>query len=118
LLGWEQIHRLRDEGVEFGSHSASHLPLSALSPAEIVSEGARSRAILERGLGRAVRTIAYPHGAEDRIVRHLIGACGYIFGLSCQPGLSGFFDPLLALPRVEVTGSDTLPSFISKLSGA
>jgi peptidoglycan/xylan/chitin deacetylase (PgdA/CDA1 family) len=118
LLGWEQIHRLRDEGVEFGSHSASHLPLSAVSPAEIVSEGARSRAILERGLGLPVRTIAYPHGAEDRIVRHLIGACGYIFGLSCQPGLSGFFDPLLALPRVEITGSDALPEFISKLSGA
>jgi peptidoglycan/xylan/chitin deacetylase (PgdA/CDA1 family) len=118
LLGWEQIHRLRDEGVEFGSHSARHSALSALSPAEIVCEGARSRAILERGLGQAVRTFAYPHGAEDRIVRHLIGACGYIFGLSCQPGLSGFFDPLLALPRVEVTGSDTLPTFVSKLNVA
>jgi peptidoglycan/xylan/chitin deacetylase (PgdA/CDA1 family) len=118
LLGWEQIHRLRDEGIEFGSHSASHLPLSALSPAEIVSEGARSRAILERGLGLAVRAIAYPHGAEDRIVRHLIGACGYIFGLSCHPGLSGFFDPLLALPRIEITGSDELSGFIAKLSGA
>lgn len=118
LLAWEQIHRLRDEGVEFGSHSAMHRPLSALSPAEIVVEGARSRAILVRGLGLPVRAFAYPHGAEDKIAQHLIGACGYIFGLSCRQGLSGFFDPLLALPRVEVTGSDTLPEFISKLGGA
>jgi peptidoglycan/xylan/chitin deacetylase (PgdA/CDA1 family) len=118
LLGWDDIRRLRDEGVEFGSHTATHSPLNALSPAEIVREGARSRAALERGLGQPVTTLAYPHGAEDGIVQHLIGACGYIIGFSCRPGLSGYFDPLLALPRVEITGSDRLPEFISKLSGA
>ena len=115
LLGWKQIRHLRDEGIEFGSHSASHRPLTALSPTEIVREGARSRAILERGLGLPVRSFAYPHGAENQVTRHLIGACGYIFGISCQPGFSGFSDPLLALPRIEVAGSDTLEEFVIKL---
>jgi glycosyltransferase involved in cell wall biosynthesis/peptidoglycan/xylan/chitin deacetylase (PgdA/CDA1 family) len=117
LLGWEHIRHLQDEGVEFGSHSASHRPLSGLSPVEIVREAARSRAILIRELRRAPRAFAYPHGAEDGSVRHLIGACGYVFGLSCQFRLSGFYDSLLALPRIEVTGSDTLTKFKKKLGG-
>jgi peptidoglycan/xylan/chitin deacetylase (PgdA/CDA1 family)/SAM-dependent methyltransferase len=115
LLGWKEIRRLRDEGVEFGSHSVSHRPLTGLSVKEIVREGARSRAILERGLEQSVTAFAYPYGAEDRVIEHLIGACGYIYGLSCRPNLSGFHDSLLALPRIEITGSDTLQDFIAKL---
>jgi glycosyltransferase involved in cell wall biosynthesis/peptidoglycan/xylan/chitin deacetylase (PgdA/CDA1 family) len=115
LLGWKEIRRLCDEGIEFGSHSTSHLRLTALPSHEIVREGARSRAILERGLGLPVMSFAYPHGAEDRVVQHLIGACGYVFGLSCRSGLSNLHDPLLALPRIEVTGSDSLQEFITKL---
>jgi len=115
LLGWQEVCQLRDEGVKFGSHSASHRPLTALSLAEVVREGARSRAILERGLGAPIKAFAYPHGDADQVVQHLIGACGYIYGLSCRPELSKFRDPLLALPRIEVAGSDSLPQFVAKL---
>jgi peptidoglycan/xylan/chitin deacetylase (PgdA/CDA1 family) len=115
LLGWEEIRRLQDEGVVFGSHSATHPFLTALSPADVAREAARSRAILTRGLGRPVTAFAYPHGAEDEAIQHLVGACGYVYGLSCRPGPSRLGDPLLALPRVEITGSDTLADFIAKL---
>jgi peptidoglycan/xylan/chitin deacetylase (PgdA/CDA1 family) len=116
LLGWSDIRKLQEEGVEFGSHSASHRPLTALTPEEVVREGAGSRAILQRGLGRPVTVFAYPHGAEDRVVHHLIGGCGYIFGLSSRYGLSEFDDPLLSLPRIEVTGKDSLKDFMNKLN--
>jgi peptidoglycan/xylan/chitin deacetylase (PgdA/CDA1 family)/SAM-dependent methyltransferase len=116
LMGWPEIHYLQDEGVEFGSHSVSHSYLTALSPEQIVCEGARSRAILERGLGGPVKAFAYPYGDVDPAVQHLIGACGYSLALSCRPGSSKFTDPFLALPRIEVTGSDDLSSFIAKLN--
>jgi peptidoglycan/xylan/chitin deacetylase (PgdA/CDA1 family)/SAM-dependent methyltransferase len=115
LLGWEEIRELQAAGVEFGSHSASHRHLTGLSSAEIVREAIRSRAVLERGLGIPVRAFAYPYGAEDRVVQHLIGACGYVFGLSCRPGPAGFQSSLLALPRIEITGFDTLREFVTKL---
>jgi peptidoglycan/xylan/chitin deacetylase (PgdA/CDA1 family) len=117
LLGWKEIHQLQNEGFEFGSHSASHRLLTALSPVEVVREAARSRAILGRELGVPIKAFAYPYGNCDGAVRHLIGACGYVFGLSCQPALSRFQDPPLALPRIEVTGSDSLREFIAKLTG-
>jgi peptidoglycan/xylan/chitin deacetylase (PgdA/CDA1 family)/2-polyprenyl-3-methyl-5-hydroxy-6-metoxy-1,4-benzoquinol methylase len=115
LLGWKEIHHLRKEGVEFGSHSASHPPLTELSPEEIVRQGARSRTILQRHLGGPIPAFAYPYGDTDGVVQHLIGACGYIFGLSCEPKLSTFQDPLLDLPRIEVFGSDGLEEFVAKV---
>jgi peptidoglycan/xylan/chitin deacetylase (PgdA/CDA1 family) len=115
LLDWQEIRQLQDEGVEFGSHSASRRSLTALSPAEVVREGARSRAILGRGLGVPVKAFAYPYGDVDRVIEHLIGACGYVFGLSRRQERSTFYDSLLALPRIEVTGSDGLPEFVAKI---
>ena len=105
LLDWDQMQRLRDEGVEFGSHAASHRHLTSLSNEEVVEEAAKSRELLERRLERPVLTMAYPHGAEDRVVRHLIGACGYLYGLSTREGRCGFDDPWLAMPRVEIAGT-------------
>lgn len=116
LLGWKDILQLQDKGIRFGSHSATHPHLTELSHAGVVNEGARSRAILERGLKTPVTAFAYPHGSEDRAVQHLIGACGYTFGLSCRPGPSKLNDPLLGLPRIEITGSDDIREFISRIN--
>ena len=86
------------------------------SPGEdIVREGARSRAVLGRELGVPIPAFAYPYGDTDRVVQHLIGACGYVFGLSCHPSLSKLDDSLLALPRIEVSGSEGLREFITHL---
>ncbi|MEP7325707.1 MAG: trifunctional glycosyltransferase/class I SAM-dependent methyltransferase/polysaccharide deacetylase [Gemmatimonadota bacterium] len=115
LLDGAEIVRLHGEGVQFGSHTATHPHLEALTPTGVVREAARSRAALHRLLGVAITSIAYPHGSEDSAIQHLVGACGYIYGLSCREGLSQFTDPPLALPRVEVKGDDTLAVFIRKL---
>ena len=48
-------------------------------------------------------------------MQYLTGACGYDFGLSCKPGLCTVNDSLLALPRLQVEGSDTLEMFATKL---
>ncbi|MEG4813959.1 sulfotransferase [Microcoleus sp. K5-D4] len=108
LMGWPEILQLRDAGIEFGSMSATHQPLSALSPTEIVREAAKSRAILERGLEKSVKCFAYPYGDVDPIVAHLIGASGYTFGVSYKLNYSSFDDNLLSLPRIQVTAKNAL----------
>jgi peptidoglycan/xylan/chitin deacetylase (PgdA/CDA1 family) len=108
LMGWPEILQLQDAGIEFGSMSATHQPLTALSPTEIVREGAKSRAILERGLEKSVKSFAYPYGDVDPIVAHLIGASGYIFGVSYRSNFSSFDDALLSLPRIKVTAENFL----------
>lgn len=103
LMGWREIRQLRDAGIEFGSMSATYQPLTNLSPTEIVREGAKSRAILERGLGKSVKCFAYPYGNVDKIVEHLVGAIGHTFGVSYESRFSNFDDSLLSLPRMQVT---------------
>jgi peptidoglycan/xylan/chitin deacetylase (PgdA/CDA1 family)/GT2 family glycosyltransferase/2-polyprenyl-3-methyl-5-hydroxy-6-metoxy-1,4-benzoquinol methylase len=116
LLGWNDIRRLRGEGIDFGSHSTNHPLLTALSPTQVVCEAARSRAILQRELGEPVSAFAYPYGDEDHIVQHIIGACGYTFGLTCRSARAGLWESLLALPRIEILGSDNFRDFVLKLN--
>ena len=105
-MGWPEIRQLRDAGIEFGSMSATYQPLTTLSPTEIVREGATSRAILERGLGKYIKCFAYPYGNVDKIVEHLIGASGYSFGVSYGSNFSSFDDSLMSLPRIQVTAEN------------
>ena len=116
LMGWSEIRQLQAQGVEFGSHSVTHRPLTALSYSEVMEEGMRSKMLLESQLGKAIPTFAYPYGDFDPVIQHLMGACGYTVALSCRPGGNGFQDRLLALRRIEVKGSDSLQEFITKIS--
>lgn len=112
----EDLQAVAHKFIEFGSHTVSHRLLTSLSPTEIVREAARSRIILERELETPIRAFAYPHGDCDPVVKHLVGACGYVFGLSCQSGRSSFQDSLLELPRIEIEGTDSLQDIIVKFN--
>jgi len=115
LLDWSAIARLRDEGVVFGAHSVSHRRMTGLSVGDIAREAIGSREEIERHLGGTVSSFAYPYGDEDDAVRHIVGAAGFQYGLTCRPGAANRSDPWLALPRIEVTGFDDLRTFIAKL---
>jgi peptidoglycan/xylan/chitin deacetylase (PgdA/CDA1 family) len=115
LLGWEEIRGLQKEGIEFGSHSLSHRPLTELPIDEVAREAARSKTLLERGLEARIRALAYPYGASDEVIHRLVGACGYRFGLTCRSGPSQFRDSHLALPRIEIKGYDGLQEFAAKV---
>lgn len=115
LLDWEQIKQLHTEGVEFGSHTLIHRPLTALSPADIVHEATQSRAILEQELGIPIKAFSYPYGDLDPLVQYLIGSCGYDVAVSCLPGHSSIQDPIMRLSRIDIEGHHSLQDFEKKL---
>jgi peptidoglycan/xylan/chitin deacetylase (PgdA/CDA1 family)/GT2 family glycosyltransferase len=115
IMSWDDARRLRDRGISFGSHAASHRRLTELTPGEIVEEGIRSRVAIERQLEIKVDSIAYPFGAHDDAVDCLIGACGYLHGVTTHPAISQFSESPLALSRVEIWGDDGLDQFIARL---
>jgi glycosyltransferase involved in cell wall biosynthesis/peptidoglycan/xylan/chitin deacetylase (PgdA/CDA1 family)/2-polyprenyl-3-methyl-5-hydroxy-6-metoxy-1,4-benzoquinol methylase len=117
LLGWDQLRRLRGEGLELGSHSVNHRRLGGLSSVEIVREAAVSRSVLERELGQPVSAFAYPYGDHDAAIQHLAGAAGYDQAFTCEPGRARLNGNLMAQPRIEVRGEDDLPTFIANLEG-
>ena len=115
LLDWRELRQLQAGGVRFGSHTATHPWLPSLSWRQTVSELRRSRDVLEQGLGAPVDALAYPWGAFNKPIQFLVGACGYEFGLSTAPGVCAASHSLLALPRLDVAGTDDLETFASKL---
>jgi peptidoglycan/xylan/chitin deacetylase (PgdA/CDA1 family) len=116
LLSWREARRLRGRGVEFGSHTVTHPALSSVSNADVVREAVRSRRLIGEQLGSPPTAIAYPYGDADTAVAHLVGACGYTFGLTDGPGHAELAHPLLLMPRIEVRGTDRLEDFVAKLS--
>jgi peptidoglycan/xylan/chitin deacetylase (PgdA/CDA1 family) len=116
VLDWSQIIQLKKDGVEFGSHTASHPMLTSLPPDEIARELLRSRIELEERLGSAITSIAYPYGETDGAVQALAGACGYLYGLTCEPRATERNDRFLALPRLEVSRHLQIKGFANLLN--
>lgn len=116
LMDWAAIKALQKEGVEFGSHTATHRSLTALSAEEIVKEAATSRTALLTALQTNVGVMAYPFGDSNDTVKHLVGACGYTIGVEVRDAACGLGEDWMALPRLEVKGTDDLQTFICKLS--
>jgi peptidoglycan/xylan/chitin deacetylase (PgdA/CDA1 family) len=77
LLDASQILALRDDGVEFGSHSHTHVPLAKVSPARALEELTQSRAALEQLLNKPVTSLSYPFSNQNREVRALARRAGY-----------------------------------------
>src|SRR5215469_4341782 len=107
LLSWQEVHALQDAGIEFGCHSAMHLPMTGMSLGELTEDTARSRAILEEGLGAPVNSLAYPHGAENEFVRRTMADLGFQAAVTCNPGISRLGDDPLRLRRIDVPGGCT-----------
>jgi peptidoglycan/xylan/chitin deacetylase (PgdA/CDA1 family)/SAM-dependent methyltransferase/GT2 family glycosyltransferase len=104
LLSWQEVHALQDAGTEFGCHSALHWPMTGMSLAELTEDTARSRAILEEGMGVPVNSLAYPYGAENEFVRRAVADLGFQAAVTCYRGISRLGDDPLRLRRIEVQG--------------
>ncbi len=61
-LDWQEVRELDRAGIEIGAHTHSHEILARLEPAQALQEIQGSKHLLERGLGHAVRSFAYPFG--------------------------------------------------------
>ncbi len=114
-LSWDELRLLRDEGVEIGSHTASHPFLKRISATETVQEFASSRAVLTEKLNQTITAVAYPFGDHDPLIHHLAGACGYIYGLTCSPSRCSLWDPLMALPRFDAGSNISVSEFAERL---
>jgi glycosyltransferase involved in cell wall biosynthesis/peptidoglycan/xylan/chitin deacetylase (PgdA/CDA1 family) len=117
LLSWSEVRILQEAGIEFGCHSATHLPMIGMHLAELTEQTARARGILEEGLATPVTALAYPYGAENEFVRRVVADLGFQGAVSCEPGISRLGDGLLRLPRIEVFGGCTPERLLALIDG-
>ncbi len=116
-LDWRSIRRLHDEGVQFGAHAANGISLLGMRADEAVHEAVTSRLLLEQALGERVSVFAYLVAAADGVMRHIVSGCGFRIAVARGDRRSQRTDDRLALPRIDVGASTTLPDFVRALEG-
>ncbi|MGH2976171.1 MAG: glycosyltransferase [Solirubrobacterales bacterium] len=115
LMSLDEIARMGEAGISFGAHTRTHPSLPDLADDAVADEIAGSRADLERSLGEAVHTFAYPYGRRDERAVAAAGAAGFAGACNTHPEHARLGDELMQIPRVEIRGTDSLPRFLRKL---
>lgn len=89
---WKEVLAMRGQGVHYGSHTLSHVELNKAAPAEVAAQVARSKELLEQGLGDEVALFSYPYGATSSEARAAVEAAGYQAAFGVSPVAPTRFD--------------------------
>ncbi len=117
MLSWSQISEAAGAGIEIGAHSWQHPQLDQLPRQQLREELRVSKAQLEDRLGVPMPGLAYPFGYSSAAVREEARGAGH--GYACAVGntLPGADTDPLALPRLTVRRSTTMPGFQQIIEG-
>lgn len=106
LMTWDDVRKLRELGMDVGSHTASHRVLQTVPEAELSRELCGSREKLERELSEPVLSVSYPVGKPLQLFPHIACAvrdAGYKLGFSNGTGPAPLFRfDALDIPRVAM----------------
>lgn len=99
LLSWDEIRRLRDEGMDIQAHSAAHGHMAAMTAEAAARDFARSNERFEAELGFRPEFLAYPYGEYGNDLIEVARAAGYAAAFGQHSGPVGPDRPLFELPR-------------------
>lgn len=118
LLGFKEMRVMRQHGIEFGSHTLTHIDMLSASREEVTWEVKESKRILEHELGSAVEFFAYPWARfSDREV-DIVKRSGYRAACAGGWGYYHSCEDLFSLKRILIEHDDALFDFKLKLRGA
>ena len=101
-LTWADLFDLEHSGMEIGSHTANHLPLTTLSPAEQRDELRLSKLLMEwRGM-KTIYSFSYPNGAYDDAVVAMLAEEDYLTAVTGEAGLNTLTTNPYLLHRVNI----------------
>jgi peptidoglycan/xylan/chitin deacetylase (PgdA/CDA1 family) len=118
FLTADQVRQLDHAGMDIGDHTAHHVDLRLLTPAELAVETAGSRRVLQRTLGHFVYAFAYPFGAHNDAVLGAVHSAGYTLAYTTAGGTTESTGAPLAMPRLHIGRAQTPSGLLALLGGA
>ena len=115
---WPVLRAAEAAGMHCEAHSVTHPRLATVSADISRDELARGRAMLEEGLGHAVRHLAYPFGSHSAETIALAREAGYLTACTTEEALATPAHDLLTLPRVPVLGTEGIGEFAHRVRTA
>lgn len=123
-LSWNEVRKLHNEGIMFGSHTVNHPKLSEMSEDDILFELMHSKEQIENEISGSVESFSYPFAFPEQdkeFVRNLLKVlkkCGYKYGVTTRIGTSSKRDAYFFLKRLPVNFLDDSLFLQAKLEGA
>jgi peptidoglycan/xylan/chitin deacetylase (PgdA/CDA1 family) len=115
LLDASELRDMRALGMEIGSHTVRHHPLTKLDPESRAIELRDSKTSLENTLGHGISHFAYPYGATDAECERAVVDAGYLSASTTRTGWALRDQNPLGIRRLTVFNTDTIGSFSRKL---
>ena len=101
-LSWEQLREMQERGIEIGSHTANHLPLTSLGEKEREDEIILSKLLMEWNGIKTVFSLSYPNGKYDKKLPEILKKYDYLNAVTGDSGLNtAATDPYL-LQRINI----------------
>jgi glycosyltransferase involved in cell wall biosynthesis len=115
LMDVEEIEEMRRAGIGFGAHTRSHRSLSAADDAELFAQVSGSRKDLQELLDHPIDTFTFPYGDFDERTAPASEQAGFLAACTIQARPVQPGDHPLLIPRIEISGTETLLGFFGKL---
>ncbi len=101
-LTWDQLRDMQGRGIELGSHTANHQPLTTLDPQMKTDELKLSKLLMEWNGLQTVFSFSYPNGAYDEALPGMLKENEYLAAVTGEAGLNDMkTDPYL-LHRINI----------------
>jgi peptidoglycan/xylan/chitin deacetylase (PgdA/CDA1 family) len=101
-LSWDQLRDMQTRGIEIGSHTANHNPVSELTDDEIRDELGLSKLLLEWNGIHTVYFFSYPNGIYNKTALDLLPKDDYLGAVTGHAGLNTFSTDPYLLQRTNI----------------
>lgn len=122
-MTWADVRALQEQGISFGSHTATHPQLHGLAGDRIREEVLASRKTIEDRIGVAVDSFAYPYAfpqvdeAFKKMLRVTLEETGYRYGVCTQIGRARTASDQFFLERLPINSGDDIALLQAKMDG-
>lgn len=122
-LTWSGIRHLNKNGIEMGSHTASHPILTRISLDEVKAELEKSKYRIETEIKSPVTSFAYPNGQHNDFnedIVKLVRRTGYHIAFTLLQGPTRYTSVRKnphTIRRIFLSYKDSFPKFVGKLMG-
>ena len=87
-LSWNQLRDMQARGIEIGSHTANHQPLTSLDREKQAEEMKLSKLLMEWNGLKTIYSFSYPNGAYDEEMPDLLRENEYLNAVTGDGGLN------------------------------
>ena len=110
FLSWEEIRKMDEAGIMFGSHTSTHPVLSMLNYENASREIVESKKIIEAELDKNINLFAYPYGDKDSFnsnIKEILINNNYSCAVSTIEGFNNPNSDLFELKRICVVNEES-----------